>query len=251
MKIFRKMRAYSTQMVFYGQNQEDEKVLEYFGDFIGTFLDIGSFTGIELSNVRNLVLKGWGGVMIEPSPKVFPILQNNYKDLPNIHCLNIALGEVNGESSFYDNQNGVATLVGAETRRWRGREKFNKVRVPVVTFNQLYHKYPLKFHFISIDCEGLDYQILKQIDFDLVGCMMIIIEWDSKTNLKTEIVNYINKFDLKLVAQNPESLIFKKEKSRFCTKDQMIFAKGVELEEYDQMGKLFRPCYFNFYIPCK
>lgn len=208
--MFRKIRAYSTQMVFYGQNQEDEKVLEYFGDFIGTFLDIGSFTGIELSNVRNLALKGWGGVMIEPSPKVFPILINNYKELQNIHCLNFALGEFSGESSFFDNPNGVATLVEDETRRWNGREKFNKVRVPVVTFNQLYRKYPFNFHFISIDCEGLDYQILKQIDLDLVGCKMIIIEWNLKTNLKTEIVNYINTFGLKLVAQNPENLIFTK-----------------------------------------
>jgi FkbM family methyltransferase len=184
--------------------------LEYFGDFVGNFLDIGSFTGIELSNVRNLALKGWKGIMVEPSPTVFPVLQDNYKDLPNIHCLNVAVGEVNGESIFYDNPNGVATLVGTETRRWNGREKFNKVRVPVVTFNQLYHKYPFNFHFISIDCEGLDNQILKQIDLDLVGCMMIIIEWNSKTNLKTEMVNYINKFDLKLVAQNPENLIFTK-----------------------------------------
>ena len=148
--------------------------------------------------------------MIEPSPTVFPILQYNYKDLPHIRCLNIALGELDGESSFYDNPNGFGTLVEAEIRRWNSNEKFNKVKVPVVTFNQLYQKYPLKFHFISIDCEGLDYAILKQIDLDQVGCMMIIIEWNSKARLKTQIVEYINKFHLKLVDQNPENLIFTK-----------------------------------------
>jgi FkbM family methyltransferase len=197
-------------MVYYGQNQEDKKVLEYFGDFVGNFLDIGSFTGIELSNVRNLALRGWRGLMVEPSPTVFPVLQENYKDLPNVHCLSVAVGEVDGESILFYNPNCVATLVGTETQRWNGREAFNKVRVPVVTFNRLYREHPGQYQFISIDCEGLDYAVLKQIDLDRVGCRMIIIEWNSKARLKTEIVDYVEKYHLKLVGQNPENLIFTK-----------------------------------------
>ena len=193
---------------YFGQNSEDKKVLEYFGGFKGTFLDIGSFTGIELSNVRNLALKGWKGVMVEPSPTIFPTLQKNYKDLPNIKVLNFALEEFSGLAVFYDNPNGAATLVESEMQRWKGREKFKKVKVPVKTFKHFYDEYPSEYHFISIDSEGLDYQILKQIDLSLVKCRMVIIEWNSKPNLKEKMVDYMIRYDLKLVDQNAENLIF-------------------------------------------
>ena len=193
---------------YFGQNSEDKKVLEYFGNFRGIFLDIGSFTGIELSNVRNLALNGWKGVMVEPSPTIFPTLQKNYKDLPDIKVLNFALEEFSGIAVFYDNPHGAATLVESEMQRWKGKEKFRKVQVPVKTFNHFYVEHPSEYHFISIDSEGLDYQILKQIDLKLVKCRMLIVEWNSKPNLKDKMVDYMIRYDLKLVDQNAENLIF-------------------------------------------
>ena len=193
---------------YFGQNSEDKKVLEYFGSFRGIFLDIGSFTGIELSNVRNLALQGWKGVMVEPSPTIFPTLQKNYEDLPNIKVLNFALEEFSGIADFYDNPHGAATLVESEMQRWKGREKFKKIKVPVKTFNHFYDEHPSEYHFISIDSEGLDYQILKQIDLNLVKCRMIIVEWNLKPYLKEKMVDYMIRYDLKLVAQNAENLIF-------------------------------------------
>lgn len=43
----------------YSQGNEEEVILNYFGDFKGVFLSIGENNGIDLSNVRQLAVDGW------------------------------------------------------------------------------------------------------------------------------------------------------------------------------------------------
>ena len=53
----------------YSQNLEEEKILEYFGDYVGSFLDIGCNDCRTFSNTHALALRGWAGVVIDASPK--------------------------------------------------------------------------------------------------------------------------------------------------------------------------------------
>jgi FkbM family methyltransferase len=52
----------------YSQNDEQEVILKYFGDFKGRFLDIGAYNGVDLSNTWALLELGWQGTFIEPNP---------------------------------------------------------------------------------------------------------------------------------------------------------------------------------------
>ena len=38
--------------------------------FKGTFLDLGAYDGVDLSNTRALTELGWAGVCIEPNPVI-------------------------------------------------------------------------------------------------------------------------------------------------------------------------------------
>jgi len=62
----------------YSQSKEQEVILDYFKDHIGTFCSLGENDGITFSNVRALAERGWTGVMIEPDPEAFERLQNRY-----------------------------------------------------------------------------------------------------------------------------------------------------------------------------
>lgn len=190
----------------FSQNDEEKHILNYFKDYIGTFLDIGAYDGITLSNTYRLSLLGWKGICIEPSPKVYEKLSVLYKDNKNIRCLNLAIGTINGKSTFYDNHDALATLKQEELKRWeKTNHVFNPIEVDVMTFEKFYNN-PFNFDFINIDAEGMDFDILRQIDLNSIGCKLLCIEYNS-INPKIYI-DYCNKFDMKLIHKNAENLIF-------------------------------------------
>ena len=48
----------------FSQYNEDEIITEFFGNYAGTFLDVGAYDGISDSNTHALSLKNWRGVYI-------------------------------------------------------------------------------------------------------------------------------------------------------------------------------------------
>ena len=130
----------------HSQNGEQQIILDYFKDrYNGRFLDIGANDGITLSNVYALALKGWGGAMCEPSPKAFYLLQRNYKELPQVTLLNIAIGVKSGryllkESNSHlvkgDNNNIslLSTFEQSEVDRWKGTQIFTEVEEETTRF---------------------------------------------------------------------------------------------------------------------
>src|ERR1700688_2676010 len=110
----------------FSQNSEETVILEIFKGCVGTFLDLGSYTGIELSNVRALAERGWAGVMVEASPTVFDKLVHNYKDFPKVDCYNVAVGTETKKIPFFDNHEAVGTMHKAETERWGQTQQFNE-----------------------------------------------------------------------------------------------------------------------------
>lgn len=75
----------------YSQNDEEEVILKFFGEFQGSFLDIGAFDGLHLSNTRRLLELGWSGVMVEPSPSNFLSLLANCSKFPKATFVNAAM----------------------------------------------------------------------------------------------------------------------------------------------------------------
>lgn len=202
----------------FSQNGEQKIILAYFKDKDnGYFLDIGANDGLTLSNTRALMLKGWNGMMVEPSPSVFPLLERNCKGYP-VECVNIAIGNHSGKVTLHESDshlvNGdnnnlslLSTTDPKEIARWKGTQTFTPVQVDQRTFKDAsLHK--RGWDFISIDAEGLDVDILKQID--LTDTQMVCIEWNGDHKRKAEITNYCQKYALYLLYQNGENLILTK-----------------------------------------
>lgn len=199
------------------QNKEDLFIKDYFGDFKGTLLDIGANDGITFSNSRLLIENGFKAHLVEPS-SVFYDLKRLYLGNQNVHCYNVAVGEEQGIVDFYESgahvPNGtdkalVSTLDFNETQRWTNVE-FNNIKVNVVPFNFLWQMTDFaKFDFISIDAEGFDLAILRQIDLDAVDCKSLIIEHNGDEGLKTDFCRYcVDQFGMKPALSNSENIIF-------------------------------------------
>lgn len=201
----------------YSQNDEEQIILEYFGNRIGTVLSVGENDGISLSNSLAVIERGWGGVLIEPSLTAFKKLTELHKGRANVECFNIALGEQNGEADFYESGEHlgtgdtalISTLVKQETERWKGSkfDNFITTKANVMTWETFYNSIRQKtFELISIDCEGLDLFLVSQMDLQAMKCEMLIVEWNGKDFLLfDEIASEAGMF---LHSKNAENLIF-------------------------------------------
>lgn len=195
----------------YSQNNEEEIILNHFKERTGTFLDLGAYDGVSLSNTRALSERGWSGYCVEPIPEIFERLKANYSDNDKVKCMQFAMGEKNGTFPIYKNDTYYSTLSVEETKRWVSTLdiKYQVDTVPVKTFESFYQENPVKFDFISIDCEGVDYEILTQIDLNKVGCDLICVEHNSKETHKY--IDYIAGFGFDVVHINMENLIMKRK----------------------------------------
>jgi FkbM family methyltransferase len=208
-------------MMYYGQNKEDELInnliiSKYGSDFKGTILDLGANDGITLSNSRFFIENGWSGVLVEAGKLPYQKLMTTI--LPNTIAINSAIGNQNGVLTFYESTNLldandvglVSSLVADETTRWRNAGiGYSEYQVECFNWEIFRDKFHLKsqnFDIISIDIEGLDYDVLIQMNLTELDCKVLCVEFNGKDIQKY--VDYANKFGMTLVHQNPENLIF-------------------------------------------
>ncbi len=67
-----------------------------------------------------------------------------------------------------------------------------------------------KFDFITIDAEGNDWNILKQIDLNKVECKCLCIEYNTDFALLNKYTEYVIPFGFKEIHRNYENVIFVK-----------------------------------------
>lgn len=165
----------------YSQSGED-LIIDFIFKAIGmdspVYLDIGAHHPFYLSNSALLYEQGSRGICIEPDPVLFKEIQKKRKrDI----CLNVGIGMGReAEADFY--------LMSSPTLNTFSKEEATKYLSLGYTIKEII-KTPLKNinsiidecldgspDFVSIDVEGLDYGILKSIDFEKYRPKVLCIE---------------------------------------------------------------------------
>lgn len=199
----------------YSQNNEEAIIAGYFGQFKGHLLSLGENDGITLSNSRALIEKGWSADLVEPSPVAYGKLFQLYGQDPQVRLHNLAVDNQNGKMPFYDSgtllKQGdealVSTLSTEEIKRWGTSVDFSEIEVDVVTVQKLLENTMQKtFDFISIDCEGLDLDILRQMDLAAMGTKLVCVEFNGKNeHLYFE---HVRKYGFTRIHKNAENLLY-------------------------------------------
>jgi FkbM family methyltransferase len=197
----------------HSQNKEEEVILDYFKDHVGTFCDLGSNDGVTFSNTRALAERGWKGCLIEPDPEAFLRLKTLYEKHKGFYPYNYAISDHNGKKIMQTSSSLlktgdvglVSTFNVSEMERFKSVVKYEPVEVKVFTWNTARNRWPIKeFDFISIDIEGDEMKVLP--DIDLTNTAMVCIEFNGKQELKTEYEKYLEGF--KLIYTSAENLIY-------------------------------------------
>ena len=198
----------------FSQNQEQEIILNYFGDKVGRLLDIGANDGETLSNSRALILNGWAADLVEPAPIPLIKLKQLYIDNKDVNLVDAAICDYTGIMSFWssgthlgkDDTDLVSTLSLADKQKWEATTSWKELTIDTYSWDTYLSlmDFP-KYDFISIDAEGYDYKILEQMDLLDLGCSCICIEHNSIDTQKY--IDYLTKFNMRVIYQNNENLI--------------------------------------------
>lgn len=190
----------------YSQNNEDLHIVNYFNGKTGTLLSIGENDGKTFSNSLALIDLGWRALLVEPSPKAFEKLIKLHKENnSNAICVNVAIGDSVKKVTLHESGHHLkdksdlallSSVVDNETIKWKkSGVEFTEVEVDMVDYKTLCEITEMNyFDFITIDCEGLDVSILKQID--LTNTKLVCIEYNCDQEAKKEIIDYCSKFGI-------------------------------------------------------
>lgn len=202
----------------YSQNKEDLQIQEYFKDRTGTLLSVGENDGRTFSNALALIEHGWKAHLFEPG-SIYSKLAKLHKGNSKVHGYNKGLGGKMETVTFYESgahvKNGndrglVSTSDYHETVRWRNKGvQFTEKTVQIVDFAGWWqYTGKPKLQFISIDCEGKDWEVLQQIDLAAVGCEFLIIEWNGDERMRTLFDRHCGQFGLRECGFNKENIMF-------------------------------------------
>jgi FkbM family methyltransferase len=256
----------------YSQINQDINVIDFYDykkDFY--FIDIGAYDGESLSNT--LLLEedyNWKGICVEPLPDTF----NKLKKKRNCICINTALySESNIELDFINAEmlSGVTKNIDCHTHVLNSKN--DTIKIKTTTINELLDKNNLPFfiHYMSLDTEGSEYEILKVLNFDKYIFGYINVEHNYIEPRRTQIKNLLlsngyiyrgeNKFDDDYIHKNliigvyyfnnnydnPIYLFMTDNhinvKSKYWSDDEGIFDSNNLTIQFNKLGK--GKIYFN------
>lgn len=202
-------------MKYYSQNNEDEILLNWFGDFKGNLLSIGENSGTILSNAKAFIDAGWSATLVEPSKRCFKELCELHKDNSSVECFNFAISDRCGKAKFYESNEHISkddwgllsTLDTDELKRWPN-QLFTETEVEMYDFETFvdehasYHTY----EYITCDAEAYDLKIAKQINFNDLGTQAFIVEWNGRH--MDEFIAIMQPYGFRILHTNAENIIF-------------------------------------------
>ncbi len=162
----------------YSQNAEDVLLWRALGHIAhGFYLDVGANHPVEHSVTKAFYDAGWRGINIEPLPSY----QSAFRE-QRLHDINLAIaaGATNGSIALFD----VPAVQGwassdrsvAEAHRADGHA-VTELTVPVRTLTSVCEQYVSgPIHFLKVDVEGFEGEVLKGMDFARWRPWVLVIE---------------------------------------------------------------------------
>ena len=178
--------------VSYSQCGED-LIVDFIFMWLGrkniTYLEIGTNDPCKLNNTYFFYKKKCRGVLIEPDPRLFnKIKKRRSGDI----CLNAGVGSGAGSDiTFFLMQPDTLSTSSpekAEEYKKLGIKLKSEFKVPLININTVIANYFGSFapDYLSVDVEGLDFEIIKSLDLSKYRPVIICAETLTYTNNNTE-----------------------------------------------------------------
>lgn len=211
--------------MFYSQDKQDEflEKMVFKGFKNGVFMDIGSHDGITINNTLYFEKEnGWSGINVEADKNVFVDLIKNRPNSINVNC---AVCNEDGTAEFICNTGYTQMISGLKhtydirhTQRLNNEIRSNGgytevIQVPTKKIETLCDQYNIKhIHYLSIDVEGAEFEVIKSINFDKLFIDVIGFE-NNYQDKSIPIIKYLESKNYFIIPSNSHLDIFMIHKS--------------------------------------
>ena len=196
----------------YSQFGEDKVLRSLLPEPIGNYLDIGAGDPVRFSNTYLFYSEGWRGTLVEPIPSLAEKARGTRKrDV----VVNAAIG-LDGSSEtqlkFFQFVTTELSTLDSERANYlerNGHELMKEFAVDVVAVSTITPDIdPGEPFFLSVDVEGLDFDVLKSIEWERFVPRVVCVEDPERLQGKTQISDLMEEKGYKLVSQNSASSIY-------------------------------------------
>jgi len=213
--------------MFHSQDNQD-KYLEYnvFKGFKnGIYVDVGAHDGITYNNTVYFEKNNnWTGINIEPIKQVFDKLVTNRPNNINLNC---AVCNNDGETEFVCNTGYTEMISGIkntfDSRHWQRLQNENKqmgstteiIKVNTKKLETIFDENKIShIHYLSIDVEGAEFEVIKSINFDKVFIDVIGFE-NNYDDISVPIIDFLFSKNFMFINKSLDIFMINK-KSSFC-----------------------------------
>lgn len=189
--------------MFHSQSEQDKYLEEsvFKGFKNGFFVDVGAHDGISINNTLYFEkYNNWTGINIEPIKSVYDRLIINR---PTNINLNLAVCNNDGTTEFYCNVGYTEMISGIKDNfdqrhlnRLMNENQQKGSTTELITVNTkkletIFDETNVKrVHYLSIDVEGAEFEVIKSINFDKVFIDVIGFE-NNYNDVSIPIVKYL------------------------------------------------------------
>ena len=168
----------SEPIVSYSQNAEDVRLLRVFRTVEnGFYVDVGAADPTVDSVTRLFYDRGWSGINVEPNPCFESISEARTRDVN----LRVVVGELEEPVSFfltypYLGMSAVDPSIHGHMRK--AIERIEETSVPQRRLDSILreHAADRTIHFLKVDVEGAELQVLGSCDWDSFRPIVIVAE---------------------------------------------------------------------------
>lgn len=223
------------------QNGEDRIVAEWLArhhpTLVGRVLDIGAHDGWSLSNTARLLERGWGGTLIEASPRPLAKLIDRWGDREDVDVIGACVvtarqawrsrAGIHGVTRWHDDagaachggESFLGTTEEANVAKWAPHTKFRRAFLASIAARDIAAgAWPRRWDVWSIDVEGTSVEILQEMSTVLAGLhgvetrdqfpLVVIVEHD---NLLPDVYGWASTYGYRVLEANAENVIAVRE----------------------------------------
>ena len=153
----------------------------------GIYCEVGALDGKEFSNTLYLEKEhGWHGILCEPNKSYQELIKKNRPN--NILIVEPLFSKENQEINFTELEGGRSGM----DKSFDGEKKY---KLKTTTLNKVLNENlnGKNVNYISIDTEGAEYEIIKELDFDKFYPEIITIEHNYEKKKRNQIYNLLKK----------------------------------------------------------
>ncbi len=170
------------KIVSYAQNREDLILDGFFKDVEnGFYVDIGASDPVVDSVTKFFYDRGWTGINVEPNPSVYDKLKKERTHDININAV-ISSQSSKAPLRIYKKGDGLSTVSDEIKKEYEQNKspitkEYKDIAVNTVALSDLFESNNVsKVHFLKIDVEGYEYEVLKSNDWNKYRPEVICIE---------------------------------------------------------------------------